>query len=156
MVVVDDVIVYVTDFSSLYNILLSLSNFVKMAGRSPAPRSITNAIMTHNQLEMYYCTPRELHGAMNKPMHWLQWLAEHRLIWNSNDCGICQQPMVLVRCAESPDGFSSKYLACNSRASIRTGSCFAHCILGSTWWWLLGPRSEGKACYFVWGYRWLA
>ena len=96
-----------------------------MAGRPPALRSITNAVMTRNQLEMFDCTPRELYGAMNEPMRWLQWLAEHRLIRNSNDCGICQQPMALVRRAESPEGFSWKCCACNTRASVRTGSFFA-------------------------------
>lgn len=101
-----------------------------MAGRPPALRSITNAVMTRNQLEMFDCTPRELYGAMNEPMRWLQWLAEHRLIRNSNDCGICQQPMALVRRAESPEGFSWKCRACNTRASVRTGSFFAHCVLG--------------------------
>ena len=100
-----------------------------MAGRPPAPHSITNAVVTRNQLEMFDCTPRELYGAMNEQMRWLQWLAEHRLIRNSNDCSVCQQPTALVRCGESPEGFLWKCRACNTRASVRTGSFF--CTLRS-------------------------
>ena len=63
-------------------------------------------------------------------MCWLTWLAEHRLIRNSNDCGVCQQSMVLVRRAEVPEGFSGKCSGCNTRPSVRKGSFFEHCVLG--------------------------
>ena len=77
-----------------------------MAGRPPAPRSISNVVMPRNLLQLFDSIPRELYGEMNDPMCWLTWLAEHRLIRNSNDCGVCQQSMALVRRAEAPEGFS--------------------------------------------------
>jgi len=43
---------------------------------------------------------------MNDQMQWLQWLAEHWLIRNTNNCGTCQAAMALVRRHEAPEGFS--------------------------------------------------
>ena len=100
-----------------------------MAGRPQAPRRISNVIMPRNQLKLFDSTPRELYGEMAGAMRWLTWLAEHRLIRNSNDCGVCQQSMALVRRAEAPEGFSWKCRTCNTRASVRTGSFFAQCVL---------------------------
>lgn len=100
-----------------------------MAGRPQAPRSITNVVLTRNELQFFHCTPREIYAAMNDPLQWLQWLAEHRLIRNTNDCGVCHRPMALVRRGESPEMFSWRCRGCDTRASVRTGSFFAHCVL---------------------------
>lgn len=100
-----------------------------MAGRPQAPRTITNVVLTRNQLELFDCRPRELYAAMNDPMQWLQWLAQHRLIRNSNDCSVCQMPMALVRRAESPELYSWTCRGCNTRTSVRTGSFFERCVL---------------------------
>ena len=86
--------------------------------------------MTRNQLQFFDSTPRELYGEMNDPMRWLTWLAEHCLIRNTNHCPVCQQRMTFVRRAESPEGLSWKCRGCNTRASVRTGSFFARCVLG--------------------------
>jgi hypothetical protein len=102
-----------------------------MAGRPQAPRSISNAVLPRNRLTIYSCTPREIYSAMNDQMQWLQWLAEHRLVQNNNDCGNCQAPMALVRRNEAPEGFSWKCRPCNTRCSVRTGSFFANCVLSS-------------------------
>ena len=101
-----------------------------MAGRPQAPRSISAAVMPRNLLQLYDGTPRELYGEMNDQLRWLTWLAEHRLIRNTNDCGVCGQSMALVRRAEAPEGFSWKCRGCNTRTSVRTGSFFAQCVLG--------------------------
>jgi len=105
-----------------------------MAGRPQAPRSISNNVMPRNQLQLFHSTPLELYGEMNDPMRWLTWLAEHRLIRNTNDCAVCQQGMTLVRRAEAPEGFSWRCRGRNTRASVRTGSFFARCVLGIDSW----------------------
>ena len=68
---------------------------------------------------------------MEDRLVWLQWLAERRLICNSNVCTNCQRAMCLVRRAESTDGFSWKCRDCNTGTSIRTGSFFANCGLST-------------------------
>ena len=102
-----------------------------MAGRPQAPHCISDAVLPRNRLTVYNCTPREIYSAMNDQMQWLQWLAEHRLIRNTNDCGNCQAPMALVRRNEAPEGFSWRCRPCNTRCSVRTGSFFANCVLPS-------------------------
>lgn len=87
--------------------------------------------MQRHLLDDFDCTPRTLYAAMDHGIHWLQWLAEYRLIRNSNDCARCQRPMNFVRRAESPDGYSWLCNNCNTRTSVRTGSFFAKCVLST-------------------------
>lgn len=102
-----------------------------MAGRPRAPITITGNVIPRNQLDVLDCTPRTLYSAMENKLEWLQWLAEHRLIRNVNNCATCQRPMTFVRRAESPDGHSWLCNTCNTRTSVRTGSFFAKCVLST-------------------------
>ena len=100
-----------------------------MAGRPAAPRNISNAVLTLNNLALLQCTPRDIYSVMNDKLQWLQWLAKHRLIRNNNDCGNCNSAMTLVRRAEAPEGYSWMCRPCNTRRSVRSGSFFAKCVL---------------------------
>lgn len=102
-----------------------------MAGRPRAPIVISNNIMQRPDLDLFDCIPRTLYSSMDKGIEWLKWLAEHRLIRNSNDCPTCQRHMHLVRRGESPDGYSWLCNDCNKRVSVRTGSFFAKCVLST-------------------------
>ena len=77
-----------------------------MAGRPAAPIRIRNNVLPHNALVNLDCVPRDLYGNISDCMHWLMWLAEHRLVRDSDLCGKCQHQMCLTRREESPDGFS--------------------------------------------------
>ena len=52
----------------------------------------------------------------------MQWLAARRLLKNSMDCGICQNPCTLNRYAQGIDGFRWRCNDCNFAASVRQGS----------------------------------
>jgi len=101
----------------------------KMAGRPRAPMRISNNVIAANMLSAVDCVPRDMYNAMVNDFNWLTWLADHRLIRNTNDCVNCRRPMSLVRRVESPEGYSWRCRACNSRCSVRRGSFFALCVL---------------------------
>jgi len=71
--------------------------------------------------------------SMHDQMEWLMWLVEQHLIRNSNDCQNCQRPMALalVHRTESPEGYSWRCRAYNTRAGVWPGSFFANCVLST-------------------------
>jgi hypothetical protein len=100
-----------------------------MAGRPAAQCNITNAVLGHINMRFLQLTPRDIYSVMDDKLQWLQWLAEHRLIRNNNNCGNCNAAMALVRRAEAPEGYSWMCTPCQTRRSVRTGSFFAKCVL---------------------------
>jgi len=102
--------------------------YLNMAGRPQTPVTNTNNVMQRNLLDVFDCIRRTLYSAMDNR---LEWLAEHRIIRNNNDCVRCQRPMNLAHRSESPDGYSWLCNNCHTRTSIRTGSFFANCVLST-------------------------
>jgi hypothetical protein len=119
-----------------------------MAGRPQARRVITNDIITVNMLQTLEVTPKDIYDNMDDHMMWLQWLAKHHLIRNSNDCSQCNRSMALVKRAESAEGYSWKCRDCNTRLSVRTVSFFANCGLSSEkivmmiYYWIYDVKSK--------------
>ena len=98
-----------------------------MAGRPPAARSISNNVLAVANLQLLDVIPKEIYLATTDSRTWLQWLAEHRLIRNSNTCGRCQGAMTLCRRQQANQGYTWRCRPCGVETSVHTGSFMSNC-----------------------------
>ncbi len=97
-----------------------------MAGRPRAPSIICNNVLSHVNLQMFNVIPKDIYQQMSDDMSWITWLAEHRLIPNEHQCGVCLQAMRLTRRQNRGIGYDWMCQTCNTRTSLKTGSFFAN------------------------------